>query len=173
MGQLGRAAVPLTVSWPAATTDGAAIARYELERSLDGDTWTPVPRSKPLARSVTVKVRPWAVIRFRVRAMDTTEAVGEWAESAPTWMSTAQESDGAVGLEGAWQSVGDSAAYGRGRATTTSTGDTATFTFTGRQVAWVARLGPNRGRAAVAVDGESALTWTSVGRASRAAGSFS
>lgn len=156
LSQTGAQAIPITVSWPRATPDGAAIARYELERSLDGDAWTPVALSKPLARSMVVKTRPWAVIRFRVRAVDTANVVGEWAESAPHWMSTAQESDRAVALAGAWQMVDDSAAFGRHRATTTTAGDSATFTFTGSQVAWVARLGPQGGQASVAVDGGTA-----------------
>lgn len=152
LSQTGAQAIPITVSWPQAAPGGAPIARYELERSLDGDAWTPVPLTKPLARSIAVKVLPWAVIRFRVRAVDTAEVVGEWAESPVRWMSTAQESDPTVGLVGAWQVIGDSAAYGRRRATTTTVGDTATFTFIGSQVAWVTRLGPNRGQANVAVD---------------------
>jgi len=156
LSQTGAQAIPITVSWPMAAPDGAGIARYELERSLDGDAWTPVTLPRPLTRSIAVKIRPWAVIRFRVRAIDTANAVGEWAESAPRWMSTAQEGDRAVALAGGWQTVGDSAAFGRRRATTTTAGDSATFTFTGRQVAWVARLGPNRGQASVTVDGGTA-----------------
>lgn len=156
LGRTGALAIPVTVTWPAAQSDGAAIARYELAKSLDGGAWLPVPLRKPLARSVGIKVAPWAVLRLRVRAVDTAEVAGEWAESAPLWMTAAQESDPRVELAGAWAQVADSAAYGRRRATTTTSGDTATFSFVGRQVAWIARLGPKRGQATVSADGESA-----------------
>jgi len=153
LGQLGLQGIPITVSWPAATPDGAAIARYDLERSHDGDPWSPVALSKPLARSIKLKVPAWTVFRFRVRAVDTAEVVGSWAESEPRWITVAQESDPAINLSSGWSPVTDSAAYGRRRATTTTSGETATYGFVGREVAWVGRLGPDRGEASVSVDG--------------------
>jgi hypothetical protein len=152
-GQLGTPALPLTVSWPAATPDGAPISRYELQRSLDGGSWTAVSLAKPLARAVDLKSPPWAVARFRVRAMDSASVAGDWAESGPVWPTTAQENDAAVVRSGGWSVITDSNAYGKRRATTATSGTTATFTFTGRQVAWIARFGPDRGQASVALDG--------------------
>lgn len=158
LGRISPAGIPLTVTWPRATQDGAPIAGYELERSLDGDAWTAVSLPKPKARSVAVKVRPWAVVRFRVRAVDTANEVGLWVESAPRWVSVAQEDDPAVALEGSWQSVARNRAYGGRLATSTYAGDTARYSFVGRQVAWVAGLGPNLGQAAVSADGGSATS---------------
>jgi hypothetical protein len=152
-GQLAKTALPLTVSWPAATPNGAPISRYELQRSLDGGTWTAVSLAKPLARSVDTKVPPWALVRFRVRAVDSTSAAGDWAESDPIWPWTAQEGDEAIVRSAGWSVVSDSNAYGKRRATTTTAGATATFSFIGRQVAWIARFGPDRGQASVALDG--------------------
>jgi Calcineurin-like phosphoesterase len=152
-GQLGNVAVPATVSWPAATPDGASITGYELQRSLDAGPWTAVRLAKPLSRSVDSKVPPWAVARFRVRAVDSASVAGEWAESAPIWPTTAQESDTLVVRSAGWSVVSDSSAYRKRRATTTIAGQTATFTFTGRQVAWIARFGPDRGQASVALEG--------------------
>jgi hypothetical protein len=152
-GQLASTALPLTVRWPAAKPDGAPISRYELQRSLDGGSWTAISVAKPLARSVDTRVPPWAVTRFRVRAVDTASVAGDWTESAPTWPTTAQESDTAVVRSAGWTTVNDSSAYGKRRATTTTAGNTVTFTFTGREVAWIARLGPDRGQASVALDG--------------------
>ncbi len=152
-GQLAKTALPLTVSWPAATPDGAPIARYELQRSLDGGSWTAVSLAKPLTRSVDIKVPPWAVARFRVRAVDTASVAGDWAESDPTWPTTAQEDDTASSARraGAWSAIATPTANGAPRRPTA--GQTATFSFTGRQVAWIARLGPDRGQASVALDG--------------------
>src|SRR6187401_1490909 len=101
-GQLSAKALPLTVRWPAAEPDGAPISRYELQRSLDGGSWTTVSMAKPLARSVDTRVPPWAVTRFRVRAVDSTSVAGGWAESAPIWLTTAQENDTAVVRSAGW-----------------------------------------------------------------------
>ena len=158
LGQLGKQQIPVTVSWPAATPDGAPIARYQLERSHDGAPWAAIALSKPLARSVKLKVPPWTVIRFRVRAVDNAQVAGPWAESDPRWITVAQETDPSVAFSAGWSVVGDSAAYGRRRARTNAGGETASFSFVGREVAWVARLGPDRGEAGVSIDGGAATS---------------
>lgn len=152
-GQLSKKLIPMTVAWPVAAPDGAPIARYELQRNVDSSTWTAVALAKPLARKVDLKVQPWTVLRFRVRAVDTASAAGDWVEAAPSWITVAQESDSAIDLSAGWSAVGDSAAFGRRRATATANGETAAYSFTGRQVAWVASFGPNRGTADAALDG--------------------
>ena len=158
LGQLGAQQLPVTVSWPAATPDGAPVARYQLERSHDGGAWSTVPLPKPLARSVKLKVPPWTVIRFRVRAVDNAQVEGPWAESEPRWITVAQETDPSLAFSAGWSVVGDSAAYGRRRATTTAGSEMASLSFVGREVAWVARLAPDRGEASVSIDGAGATT---------------
>jgi hypothetical protein len=148
-GQVNGTGVPLNVSWPKSTPDGAPLARYELEKSLDQGAWTPVSLSSALTRSLTVRVKPWKHIQFRIRAVDTANASGEWAVSGPRWLSVAQENDAKVGLASGWQTVSDSKAYGKARAVTWTAGASAAFSFIGRQVAWVAPVGPTRGTATV------------------------
>ena len=157
-GQVNRYGVPLNVSWPKGTPDGAPLARYELEKSVDQGPWTPVALSKPLALSLTVRVKPWRHIQFRLRAIDTANLAGDWATSEPRWLSAAQETDANVGLTSGWQMVSDSKANGKARAMTWTAGESAAFSFVGRQVAWVAQVGPNRGNATVS----SSLGTTSV-----------
>ena len=153
LGTLGASTVPLLVTWPAASWDGTAISRYELERSRDGGAWTPVNLPRPLARSVTTQQPAWRVLVFRVRAVDQALRASDWAESAPVWMQTAQEEDSAVVTSADWAVVTRSAAFGGRRVVTNKSAQTATFTFTGREVGWVARLGPEGGTANVSVDG--------------------
>ena len=64
---------------------------------------------------------------------------------------------GPWGLAGFRGYVGDSAHY------STRPGSVATFTFSGRSVAWVGPVGPGRGRATVRVDGAVAATVSQVG----------
>jgi hypothetical protein len=149
MGQLSNAGIPLTVTWPVGTPDGAPLAHYELQKSIDGGTWTQIPLSKPLIRSVTVRVNAWSLFVFRLRAVDTAGVPGDWADASPRWLSFSQESEPEVGLTGGWQVVKDKAALGHRRAVTWTADESATFSFVGRQVAWLGRLGPNRGTASV------------------------
>lgn len=156
LGTIKKGKLPLAVRWPAATPDGAPIDRYQLQRSLDGGPWVTVSLPSRQALSVNLGVKPWTVARFQVRAVDTAGNWSDWAVGDPLWLTTAQESDPAATLSAGWQVVGDSNAYGRRRATTSNGSETAVFSFVGREVAWVARLGPNRGQAGVSVDGGSA-----------------
>jgi hypothetical protein len=153
LGTLGARTVPLLVTWPAATTDAATINHYELERSADGGPWTPITLAKPLARSLTTKQAAWHVLVFRVRAVDQALKASNWAESAPIWIQTAQEDDPAVQRSPGWQVVARSTAFAGARAVTSDVGESATFTFTGREVGWVARLATDGGTANVSVDG--------------------
>ncbi|MEO6350213.1 MAG: metallophosphoesterase, partial [Candidatus Limnocylindrales bacterium] len=154
-GRITSLGVPLVVSWPAASPDAAPVDHYDLERSLDGGPWTPVTLPGPLSRSVVVGTRPWTSVRFRVRAVDTSAVQGDWSESAPRWLSAPQEADPTVQLAGSWQTVSDRRAYLKQRASTTTGGDTATFEFVGREVAWVSRRSPTMGQAAVSADGDA------------------
>lgn len=158
LGTLGTANVPLQVSWPRATTDGSPIAHYELQVSRDGGSWTSITLPRPLARSVTTKQPAWAVLVFRVRAVDQAAVASDWSESTPVWLEIAQENDPALTLSAGWHMVTKSAAYGGKRADTTLSGETATFTYTGRELGWVARLGPNEGDVQVEPDGRDPAT---------------
>jgi hypothetical protein len=53
----------------------------------------------------------------------------------------------------AWTQESLSGAYGGGVKYAVGAGNTATFTFTGREVAWVSSMLPDRGKAEVWVDG--------------------
>jgi len=156
MGRVSRGRVPIRVSWPAATPAGSPIYRYQLQRRLDGGRWSAVSLATRLSRSVALKLRPWRVIEFRVRAKDQAGNAGAWAMSEPTWLSAAQESDEKVDLTAGWQTVADSKAFAGRRATTTAGGEVANYSFFGSEVGWIAQRGPRRGRAHVYLDG----AWT-------------
>ena len=81
-----------------------------------------------------------------------TDAVGNSATSAPrrVVLSTAQES--AATFAGGWTTATGSAPWGTTRFSSRR-GASATYSFTGTDVAWVAPRGPKRGRARVFIDG--------------------
>ena len=157
-GTLGANTVPLAVSWPKATPDGSPIAHYELQVNRDNGSWMSISLPSPLVRSVTTNQPAWTVLVFRVRAVDQGSVASDWSESAPVWLEVAQEDDPAVQLSGGWHIVKKSAALGGRRADTSLSGETATFTFTGGELGWVARLGPNEGDVHVEPDGRDPAT---------------
>jgi len=157
-GKLTASAVPLEISWPAATPSGAQIRRYELQRSADGGPWIDVPLATRLSRAKTLRLPPWQVHSFRVRATDTVAQTSDWSYSTPAWLGAAQEGDDSVDLSDGWQATADGRAFGGRRASTASAGEVASFTFVGREVGWVAQRGPGRGVADVYLDGSLAAS---------------
>ena len=65
----------------------------------------------------------------------------------------AQQTSSATAWSGTWTSNANSYASGGSLKYATANGAAATYTFTGSSVSWVAYRGPDRGSAAVYVDG--------------------
>jgi hypothetical protein len=69
-----------------------------------------------------------------------------------------QEANSAIVYTGGWRGAPYPAYAGRNARWTNEIGTTATFTFTGRTVAWFGPSGPTRGRAKVFIDGHLVRT---------------
>lgn len=115
--------------------------------------WTHVQLRREKSRSVVVRLAPWNSHTFRLRATDANGISSPWSVSDPLWLAYAHEDDLAAAYSAGWKFVRDRRAHGRRRATTTTAGANVTFSFESSHVAWVSRLGPDRGRARVFVDG--------------------
>jgi len=70
-----------------------------------------------------------------------------------TSISRYQESSGRISYRGTWRGATGTSFRGGAARKSSAAGAKASITFTGRSIAWVARTGPDRGRAAVFVDG--------------------
>jgi hypothetical protein len=149
--------VPVTLTWSAAASaDGSAVARYELQQSTDGGTtWTAAALATALSTSVVQNLVPSATTSylFRVRATDAAGRVGAFATSAPFTLFAAQEADPNIVYAGAWPIATRTNAFGGSTSSTTVAGSTATYTFTGSYVAWVTEKDPTHGQAVVSIDG--------------------
>ncbi|MEA2609432.1 MAG: hypothetical protein QOJ75_1675, partial [Chloroflexota bacterium] len=151
--------VPVTVAWDAAIDDGSGVASYELQRSVDGQPWTTMPKASPAARTAALTLARNRTYQFQVRAVDVAGNVGAWQPAGAFRLAVAQESTRALSFtKGTWSRT-TSPSYDGGAARSTRTvGGIARFTFTGSAFAWVAAASPVRGAASVSIDGTLAGT---------------
>lgn len=156
--QLGTSAVPVKLLW-SATDGGSGVVGYELEQSLNGAAYSAVNLPTATTTSLTSSLAPNRAYQYRVHAQDKAGNVSNWAEEPPFKLAAYQENSSAVTYPaGTWTRQALSSAYGGYVKYATAGGARAKFTFIGREVAWVAPKGPNRGKAEVLVDGTKVAT---------------
>jgi hypothetical protein len=144
----------------ALATSGRAgsIKRYELQRRKGTAAWTSVSLPSPTATSVNVAVEPGANYRFRLRAVDSGDNVGDWATTVAAKVSLAQENAASVSYTGAWTRVSLSGASGGSVSHAAAAGRIARLAFSGTSVAYVSTRAPGRGIAEVWLDGQKVET---------------
>jgi GH25 family lysozyme M1 (1,4-beta-N-acetylmuramidase) len=147
---LGSTASPVRSSWSA--SDPSGIARYELQRQLNGGSWAPVSLPSATTTSVVQSLAFGTTHRYTTMGRDGAGNYA-WTPGHSFKPLLAQESSSAVAYSGRWTSNANSYASGGSLRYATAKGAAASFTFTGSSVSWVAYRGPNRGSAAVYIDG--------------------
>jgi subtilisin family serine protease len=154
--RLGTSSVPMSVSWvPAADADGDAITSYTLQYSSNaGSSWTTISLPSAAATSVTVNVLTSSSV-FRLRATDARGASGAWVTGPAFTATIAQQGAATLSPSSSWTTVSYSDASGGSLKQAKSSAASATYKFTGSQVAWIGTYSPNRGRAEVFLDGVS------------------
>ncbi len=149
------ASVPATITWDGSDR-GWGIAKYQLERSLDGGAWKRILSAK--VKSASQSLAPGHAYRYRVRAIDRYGNVGRWQYGPSFRTRVAGDGSSAIRYSPAWTPVNDATARGGSLHESTVAGSVARFTFTGLDVAWIAERGPGHGKAKVYVDGRLART---------------
>jgi GH25 family lysozyme M1 (1,4-beta-N-acetylmuramidase) len=142
---------PVKATWSGA--DPSGIAGYALQWQVDGGTWS--------SRVLTPVTTTWAsggyvfghTYRQRVQATDGAGNVGSWAYGPVLLPVLTQQTSSSVTYSGAWSTVKSIYASGGSLKYATSKGASASFTFIGSSIGWLSYLGPNRGKAAVYLDG--------------------
>jgi VCBS repeat-containing protein len=150
----GRATV--RVGWSGSDT-GAGIQVYELDQSTDGGGWSRVS-SNLTSASTDRKLATGHNYRFRTRAVDKAGNVGAWVNGVTFRLSRYNESHARITRKGTWTRVESSVYLGGAARYAKSKGATASFTFTGKGIGWIARKGPNRGKAEILVNGVKVAT---------------
>jgi GH25 family lysozyme M1 (1,4-beta-N-acetylmuramidase) len=153
---LGSATMPVYVVWSA--TDPSGVSSVGLQRSINSGSWTTV--SLPTAMTMRV----WQGVPFnstvvqRARATDKLANTSAWTPGPTASALITQQTATSVHYTGTWTNLSTSAASGGNLRYASAAGASATYTFSGSSVGWVATRGPSRGSAKVYVDGAYAGT---------------
>lgn len=146
--------IAVRANWSA--TDASGIAAYAIQLSVNG-TWYDYSSylSSPTATSLTFTgMAPGTAYAFAVAARD---GAGNWSawKVGPTFTaaSIAENATGVAYAGASWRRVAWASALGGYLTVGATAGDSVSYTFTGRNVAWVATSATNRGAAKVYLDG--------------------
>ncbi|MGH3085740.1 MAG: hypothetical protein ACRDSJ_00300, partial [Rubrobacteraceae bacterium] len=148
--------IPVKLNWSAEDPDG--ISGYELQQSANGGAYTSVKLFAPTTPDRLLHLSPGTTYQFRARATDGVGNVSEWAEGPEFTVDAHQETSGAISYGGAWTQQSLSSASGGALKYAATGGAVAKFTFTGRDVAWIAPRDVNRGKAEIWLDGAKITT---------------
>ena len=156
--QLGVSTVPVQVSWQA--TDGASgVAAASVERSTNGGGWQPLAQV-PVKNGphAALSVVPGQATQVRVSATDYAGNASAFVAGDPFQATVFQDSNRSISYAGGWTSRAVSSASGGTLRFAKAKGATATLSFSGRAVAWVAPRAHKRGKAKVFIDGSYVAT---------------
>ena len=122
-----------------------------MQRSRDGGAYQAF--ASVTTTTLPISIAPGHSDRFRVRARDRAGNLGAWVTGSAARASRTQETSTAFTWKGTWRR-GESTHYSAlAERFATAGGASVSYSFTGRAVAWVTTVAPDRGIARVYVDG--------------------
>src|SRR4029079_2511511 len=130
----------------------SGIARCELSQSTDGRAFTSVSTGLTTS-SVIRNLAPGHTSRFRLRGIDRAGNVGAWMAGRAFTLRAISQSSAAVRYRGTWNTSRSTTWWGGTARSSSTLGSTASYTFTGRSIAWVGLKSSNRGKAQIYVNG--------------------
>jgi hypothetical protein len=132
---------------------GSGVALYEVWLSTNAGSFVKVasPTTTSYTRSMTTSAT--TTYRFGVRAYDTAGNVSGFAYGPTFHVKLIQQSSSAVHYHGTWYASSSSSASGGSYRYTSTAGRYASYTFTGRTIAVVAKKGSAFGSFKVYLDG--------------------
>ncbi len=148
---------PITVSY-SGRDSASGLYKFQLERSVNGGTWRSVALPSRLTQTVHTSLSLTATTRYRVRARDRVGNWSSWHYGPRIKGSALQEWNSSIKWSPGWTRQSSTAWMGGAARLSTNAGATASFVFTGRNVGWVGRRGPDLGLVRVWVDGKVAAT---------------
>ena len=149
--------VPVSLSWSGSDA-GSGIANYEVWLSTDGGAYALVSSPTTAALTISLTASKTTTYRFRVHAIDNVGHVSNFAYSSVFNAKVTQQTSNAIRWRGTWHAASSSSASGGSYRYTGIAGRSASYTFTGRTIALVARTGTNFGSFKVYLDGDYKAT---------------
>ena len=146
---LGTTSMPVKLTWSGSDAT-SGVAGYQLQTSVDG---APATSTSLTAVSSTPALAFGRAYEFGVGATDRAGNAGAVATAPPFAVTLRQESAAAIAYEGSWTTSILSGASGGSVRWTADPAASASMSFTGRSLAWVAPLSSTSGPAKVDVDG--------------------
>ncbi|MHB8398327.1 MAG: hypothetical protein ACYDCI_05255 [Candidatus Limnocylindrales bacterium] len=144
--------VPVILGWSGADA-GSGLDYYQLALSKNGGAYALVasPTTTRYVRSFPSSTT--TTYRFRVRAFDKTGNHSAWAYGSTFHVRLVQESSAALHWAGSWSTGTSASASGGHYRSTTHSGASVSYTFTGRNVAVVGYEAANLGSVKVYING--------------------
>jgi len=143
--------VPIRAAWTGSDV-GSGIDHYLLWLSKDGGGWTSLSTSLT-SSSYLSRLASGHTYRFAVRPVDRAGNVGAVRAGSTFRLTAIQQTTSAVHYRGTWATSTSTMWWGGTAKSSSTKGSTATYTYTGKSIAWVGLKGYNRGKAQVYVNG--------------------
>ncbi|MEO5705376.1 MAG: glycosyl hydrolase family 18 protein [Candidatus Limnocylindrales bacterium] len=143
---------------------GAAVGSFQVKRSVDGGAYGSVTTNLTAA-TLAITLAPGHSYRFQVRARDKAGNISPWVTGPTVRPYLSQQTTSYLSWKGIWGTAyRDEYSSGSVRYAT-AVGASATYSFTGRAIAWVTTMAANRGAAKVYLDGVLVATVDTYGAA--------
>lgn len=139
---IGATTVSVRTGWSATDPDG--IAKYTVQRQVNGGAWTTVALATPTTTAIYQPLTFGTTYRYRVKATDRKGHASTIAYGAAFMPKIYQQNSALVTSGFPWTTVSATAASGGSYKYYRYSGSTLTFRFTGTSVAWVSIKGPAR-----------------------------
>ena len=144
------------VSW-AGSDAHAAVARYEVSQSVDGGPFA-VISTAVTSPFVDRRVAPGHDYRFRVRGVDAFGNIGAWRTTSLATFSRWSDTSATIRYSRSWTTSTNTAFWGGHARSSSTAGATARWTGQLRSIGLVSRVGPNRGKARIYINGTLVAT---------------
>jgi hypothetical protein len=154
--------IPVRLNWNAGSDNagGSGVAGYVIQRQVNGGPFSTVAfvNHPTLTYQANLSTSS-ATYRYRVLVMDKGRGLTSSGKYTPTFRTLSySESSSAIRYTGSW-GLSSSTIYVGGKARISSTtNSSASLTFTGTRVGWLARTGPVYGSARVYINGSLVKT---------------
>jgi hypothetical protein len=143
--------IPIRIAWAGSDGTGVGIKSYQLQRSVDGGTYTTITLATVLTTSYSSTVTPGHTYRFRVRATDKNGNVGLYRYSV-TFKGAIYQDTATLGYVGTWAKSSSTSYSGGTTHYTGIAGRSVSLTTSMRDIAFVGPVSSTRGGATIYVD---------------------